>query len=155
MNHQIFKDLMEDGRIYVDKTQILYYTKLRWWKKYCPDFWITQNKPDFFSETPHPIVRFNFYECPNFEGFKDSIVGNLNVAIDLYGLDNNHIDNEKISWSSLIYNRLSEIISALYKKFKKKPIILIDEYDQPLINQVFQLIKNQDNQIKANIQMTV
>ena len=177
---------MEDNKIYVDKTKLIYellikgkqtalvingprktgkslllstiqtmYTQnVVWWNNYASDLWVTKNKSSFFSKEPYPIVRFSFGTCKSDNDFKLDIIKALNKVITLYEMKTREI-SEKISWEELIGIRVDEVMDDLNLKFKKKIVILVDEYDQPLINQLFLLVEQDTLEMRMSIEKTI
>lgn len=175
---------MESNHIYVDKTRIIYklieqpaailiigprrsgktlllstieamFTKkIDWWMNNCPDLYIVQETSKFFNENPYPILNFEFNQCSDDENFKLKIISSLNYAIEKYKLLIEKIP-ENIEWNNLIENKFNDIIIKLKQKFNdKNPVILIDECDQPIINQMFH--ENIcETQRKVNIEKTI
>ena len=82
-----------------------------------------------FEENAHPVVRIDFsegsYKTDN--GLKDCLLGLLSDLEDDHQLlDVPYPDN---------YNyRLKQIIKKLYHKHNKKVVVLIDEYDSPVLD---------------------
>ena len=128
----------------LDTIQTIFTEKIDWWKKYGANLWITSNVPEFFSENPYPIINFSFSQCTSDNKFRKSLIANLNEVIFKQNLKTDKID-EEIGWEDLIIFKLQTIIFQLENQTKKKPIILIDENDQPLINQFFKYVENVGN----------
>ena len=184
--NQNFKRFMENQKIYVDKTEIIYslingaqgtalvingprrtgkslllttietmYTEnVNWWKKHASNLWITQNKSSFFSEEPYPILRFLFGNCKNDEVFKSDIIRALNQAIRYYKLGMVEIE-ESVGWNSLIRVCFYKVIDLMNEKFQKTVVLLIDENDQPLINQLFLIIEQNSEETRTAIKNTL
>ena len=104
----------------------------QWWEKNCSNLYIFKKHPDFFENNPHPIMKFNFYEVNSLDQYQ------RNIEIDLKNIifdnDINYNIPENASGDDMIKTHLSGVILALRKKFKKNPIVLVDESDHPLIN---------------------
>ena len=186
---QNFKDFAQSNLVYVDKTKTIcnlvrnqrtaimvnapkrsgktlllttihtmFTEKLEWWQKYCPNLWITKNSPDLFLENPYPIINLFFNGAINIHSFKSRIVEGLNIKIENDCLQTPKI-SPKIDVNDLIQYQVPLVIRALKKKYNIDPIILIDESDQPLINQIFETLEmkneNSDDPIYKRIEETL
>ena len=177
---------MEDRKIYVDKTEIIYklisftkrtalvvngprrtgktlllstiktmYTQnFKWWKKNASSLWITQYANHFFSEEPYPIINFSFRGCKNDEDFKFDIINGLNEVIMNYELEMDRIQRSE-GWTSLIRYFFRNVIALMNQKFHKTVVLLIDENDQPLINQLFLIAKQDSPETRTAIENTL
>ena len=58
-------------------------------------------------------------------------------------------------WDDLIQTHFDEVIEDLNYKFKKKVVLLIDENDQPLINQLFVVLQENTLENRALITDTL
>jgi hypothetical protein len=74
----------------------------------------------------HPIIRLSFsmmaYEDNRLE---QAVVKSLNVIASSYGLE---------LVSDVLKEKFDELIKALHEKYNREVVILIDEYDKPLID---------------------
>lgn len=131
--------------------QTIYTQTADWWKKYAKNLWIAKNRISFFSENPYPIIRFSFIGCETTNQLKINIIRALNKARKQYELKSQNILNST-PWNDLIQTYFEEVLKNLNFKFKKKIVLLIDENDQPLINQLFLIL--QENTLENRGLMT-
>ena len=123
-----------------------------WWTTYGKDLNIVENHLEFLSEMPFPILNFNFHQCLNNDQFQRKVKRYIKSALKNNKLHCDY-DIESIEWDKLIDTVIPEVIELLRDKFNQLPVLLIDEYDQPIINQLFtndeitreQKIKNIEN----------
>ena len=75
----------------------------------------------------HPVVRLDmkYAAHPNLEDAKQGLANALDDSARRYDL---HLD------ASLVEDRLKELIRLLHEKTRQKVVIVIDEYDKPLID---------------------
>ncbi len=76
---------------------------------------------------PHPVLRIDMSEISAYspEVLRQALID----AISLFG------KQEDIAFeSSLLRNRFAELIIGMFEKYQHRVVILIDEYDQPLIS---------------------
>ncbi len=67
--------------------------------------------------------RGDFYEA---ETIRESIIYNLAVNEERFEIPSGRSNNPTI--------RFNELISAVYKKYRQKVVVLIDEYDKPILD---------------------
>ena len=163
---QVFKELIENNFVYVDKTHLLYdIVKLKtafiingerrtgktmllstikaifeepksWWEEHGKNLKIWQLDPNFFKDNPYPVIHFDFSQSPNNESFIDLIREALNNAILNYQLPLNDIE-KKITLQKLVHVEFADVLNKLMAIHNKPAVLTIDESDQPLINQMF------------------
>jgi Predicted AAA-ATPase/PD-(D/E)XK nuclease superfamily len=93
-------------------------------KELFKDLWIEHADWDW---TPHPVLQidFNGVSSNTPEILKQSLLDTLSLIGK----------SAQISLeSSLLRNRFKELIGGLFEKHRQKVVVLIDEYDQPLIS---------------------
>jgi len=149
---QAFNKLREEYEVYVDKTKHIYEMATRYGVVFlsrprrfgksllCSTIKaLFQNRKELFeglaiSKTDwkwneHPVIHIDFasgnYTADNgVDVLKDTINSQLNEACDIYGIS--------VGESEFISNRLRRIVVELSKKMRRV-VIVIDEYDYPLL----------------------
>ncbi|MDR2199693.1 MAG: ATP-binding protein [Deltaproteobacteria bacterium] len=143
-----FKDIIEDGYVYVDKTDFLY--KI-----------LTGDDKNFFLSRPRRFGKSLFLDTIDeiFQGdennFKDLKIGkmgydfkkhpvlkfDMNLAsgspkelkTSILGMLRSMAEDKKVKLQSTSYDiTLSDLIKYVYNKYEEKVVILIDEYDDPV-----------------------
>ena len=112
--------------------ECMYSQPFDWWQKHCSNLWITQKNPGFLKKDPFPILRFDFSGVNTVNEYYVRIGGTLNKSIREHHLPLELIDliNSPENAKSIF----NEVMGELKFKFNgNKPIILIDESDQPLL----------------------
>ena len=150
---QTFKEIVENGYIYVDKTQYIfnlingvkYYflsRPRRFGKSLLLDtigevfhgdkelfkkFWIYDSGYDFIK---YPVIKLDMSNIPNDspEMFQASLLFDLKLTLE----------DEKIKIADDGYppNILKGLIRALHKKYGQKVVVLVDEYDKPILDHI-------------------
>jgi hypothetical protein len=120
-----------------------------------------EGKPDLFKglkvsadkdfcalhQNKYPLIFLSFKDIKKLV-FKDSFSAFKNVFSDLYSLHRNILEgdvlfpeekkyfiqilNKEIEDSVALGSALKNLISYTYRKYNKKPILLLDEYDTPI-----------------------
>ena len=147
---QSFREIVQGGYVYVDKTRYVYdlvnnakYYFLsrprRFGKSLFLDtiaeafssgrelfkgLWIYDSDYDFQT---HPVLRLDMSGIANEtpEVLKNSLASELRTRINAEGFD---VSGEVAS------DLLKNLIEALYKKYGKRVVVLIDEYDKPILD---------------------
>ena len=149
---QTFRDIIEDGYIYVDKTRHVYdlinggkYYFLsrprRFGKSLLLDtiaeafsgdkelfkgLWIYDSDHEFIK---HPTLRFDMSNIAN--DTPENLITSLSLSL------NNRIRKEGFDINSKIpSDAFQYLIEALHDKYKQRVVILIDEYDKPLLDHI-------------------
>ena len=158
---QTFRKIIEDNCIYVDKTKYIYdlindfscfflSRPRRFGKSLLLDtigevfngnkelfkgLWIYDSDYDFAK---HPVIRLDMSNIANEtpETMKESLSLQLKKRIKEEGLD---ITGETPS------DLFQFLIEALYKKYKQKVVVLIDEYDKPILDHILDIEKAEAN----------
>jgi hypothetical protein len=75
---------------------------------------------------PHPVVQVDFsqIDLTNATAFEQSLIIALDQIAAAHGL---HLKN------NLLINKFVELITELHKKYQEKLVLLVDEYDKPII----------------------
>ena len=148
------KALLEKNFIYVDKTEYIYnliripdiyfLSRPRRFgksllvstlkeiflgnKELFKDCWIYKNTN--YDWKSYPIIHLDFAETPNKEEniFKQELINNLTSIARFYEL-------ELIS-SNEIKPLIKDLLIKLYEKYNEKVVILVDEYDKPLLDNI-------------------
>ncbi len=124
---------------------------INWWEKYGSNLWITKEHSEFFKKNPYPILRFNFSRRKSAQEFQDTIMQSLNHYITKYDLSYPKIPTNE-TFNKVIQRHLLGVIDCFTKNFhNKKPIVLIDECDQPLLI-IMQNDKINDNTKKETME---
>lgn len=144
-----FRNLITDGYLYVDKTEYIYrlITSLKYYflsrprrfgksllistleeifkgnKELFKGLWIYNSDYDW---PIHPILilDFNEMEADNPENLKIGIVKSLLEIGESYNIE---LEDESPKYM------LIDLVKALHKKYNRNVVILIDEYDKPII----------------------
>ena len=147
---QHFESLLEDGYMYVDKTKYLYELAnngkiyfLSRPRRFGKSLLITtldalfQGKKELFqgmdiSETDydfkeHPVIRIDF-SPKKVDGREDIEQYIFNQTKDFAKKYNIELEEEKYD------ERFKELIKKINKKYKTRVVILIDEYDSPILD---------------------
>ena len=88
--------------------------------------WIEQADWDW---APHPVLKIDFSEISfnTPEIFKQSLIETLHIQAKIFDVP---------LTSSILRNCFADLIIGLFEKHRQKAVILIDEYDQPLIGHI-------------------
>lgn len=81
---------------------------------------------DKWEFEPYPIIKISFASI----GYRDmGLLRSLHIELDSIASQNElNIESEGLS------QKFNELIKALYHKYKQEVVILIDEYDKPIID---------------------
>lgn len=115
-----------------------------WWEEYGKNLKILQLDPNFFDKNPYPVIHFDFSQSSSNISFIDRVREGLNDTISNYHLPLKDIERS-ITLQKLIDVEFADILKNLKNIYKKPAVVIIDEADQPLINQIF------DDRIKDEI----
>ena len=163
---QSFVNVVESWKwIYVDKTKIIYDLINAWldwknryflsrprrfgksllidtirclyeWKKELFEWLFIYSRWDWKNKK-HPVLKIVFWN-----GFVEDKKYLNTSLMDLFLSFENEFDlklkSESIEW------KFAELITRLYQKTGKKVVILVDEYDKPILDQIEKLEKAQD-----------
>jgi hypothetical protein len=148
IGHQDFAKIIEEGFVYVDKTEFVHklaerggYYFLSRPRRFGKSLLIStfdylfRGKKELFEDLyiydkwtfeEFPVIRISFSDI----GYRtsniiDAVHKRINEISDTYKIVLKHKDIDK---------QFRELIHLLFKKFNKKVVILIDEYDKPLID---------------------
>ncbi|HEV2601310.1 MAG TPA: AAA family ATPase [Candidatus Babeliales bacterium] len=174
IHYSIFEDFVTENRIYVDKTEHIYnlittpsykhfyfVSRPRRFgkslfistlkalfsgkKELFKEYWIGQNGN--YNWTQHPIIHIDFggiaHRTP--EDFKQSLYNNIHAQAQEYGI-------------TLPYNTTEDALRFLVKELtqKNKVVLLIDEYDKPIVDHITNLsLAEQNRTILGNFYTTV
>jgi len=149
---QNFKEIIEGSYVYVDKTQHIY--NLVNGAKYCflsrprrfgksllldtiaeafkgakglfKGLWIYNSD---YAFNKHPVVRLDMSNMANKtpDALEESISFNLKLCYEAEGFDYRE---------SIVSNAFMKLILLLYAKYGERVVILIDEYDKPILDHI-------------------
>jgi hypothetical protein len=86
--------------------------------------WIDQSDYDW---TPRPVIRLSLKDVSS-----DSVA---RLKSDLYTSVKDIADREGVKFNGESPGRcFRQLIEALYSKYGRKPVVLIDEYDAPILS---------------------
>ncbi len=161
VGRQDFPNLIKEGFVYVDKTMhafnIIKTSKSNFLSKprrFGKSLFLSTLESIFLGKKElfkglyiydkwefekYPIIRISFSELPYEENNLQDAISERLIAIGQL----NNIELKK----KLIKTQFKELIEKLFQKFDKEVVILIDEYDKPLIDY---LNKEDIHQAKAN-----
>ena len=161
IGQQDFAGLIEWNGIYADKTKIIYdLTNLSQYvflsrprrfgksllvstlkylfegrKELFKGLWIEDN----FDWKPVPVIRIDFISRSFFRRPLSLAINEiLDDNAEKYGLELSSKDNK---------NRFSELIKKLYEKNGERVVILIDEYDKPIVEYINEPEKAEENRL--------
>jgi len=176
IGRQDFKAIIEDGYAYVDKTERMYeMIKNRTFvflsrprrfgksllintlqqyfegnRELFKDLKISRLEKDWIK---YPVFRFDMSECKDMDvdGIKASIASTLKIYEDQYGISCEDKENGL---------RFKKLIRSVYDQTGHKVVVLIDEYDSPLLAhlhdgklpEVKQILQELYQQVKVNEQ---
>ncbi len=170
MGIQSFEKLRENGYLYVDKTAILYelienagYYFLSRPRRFGKSLLLStletyyKGKRELFKDlaldslaqdwTPHPVLHLdlNYGEYKQPDDLTEILSNHLDEWEQTYGVP---ISTIKGGSPSVRFNR---VIRQAYEKTGSKVVILVDEYDKPLLNSIHHeaLADNYRSQLKA------
>ena len=153
-----FRELIEDGYLYIDKTEHLY----KMLRKGSPSKYWFLSRPRRFGKSllidtlenifkgnrelfkgtyiydnydfeEHPVIRFSMNDL---RGSSNEVNKRLLIDLVVKWASYFHIeDNIDISIDEPFYY-FSNLLKAVYRKTGKKVVVLIDEYDYPLMQSV-------------------
>jgi hypothetical protein len=150
LNSSSFKQMREDNYIYVDKTkwiERLLTTNQAYFlsrpRRFGKSLTISTLKELFFGNKDlfrglyiydkwdfkeYPVVVFDFNQImnENSDFLKDSLLKSVQKNALNYDIE--------IEDTTLPSFAFTQLVLALYKKFNQKVVILIDEYDKPMID---------------------
>ena len=150
---QTFRNLIEEGYVYVDKTPFAlkliesggkYYFLSRP-RRFGKSLFLTTLKEIFegnrdlfkglyiyerYDFKPHPVIRISFGsgDYSEIEAIKRTIFYILDENMENLSVQCKNRDDYKICFS--------ELIKKVYLKYKEKVVILIDEYDKPILDNI-------------------
>ncbi|MEA1910212.1 MAG: AAA family ATPase [Spirochaetota bacterium] len=149
---QTFKDIIDGNYYYVDKTPFI--VKLMEGSKY---YFLSRPRrfgkslfldtiesafkcqKELFNglslydkwdwESKYPVVKISFGSgvCRNITELRKNMSYNLDQIVNEYSIKSDYTD---------LVDRLSQIIEILFKKYKKQVVILVDEYDKPILDSI-------------------
>jgi hypothetical protein len=150
LNTSSFLRIRKEGRVYVDKTRWIYrlittdtcyfisrprrfgksLTISTLWelftgnKELFKGLWI-YDKWDF---KPHPVILFDFNSIShdNPDEFKKSLIFHMKLQAEDYGIELPEKETPK--------DVFDYFIKALYKKYQTGVVVLVDEYDKPILD---------------------
>ena len=148
---QTFKDIREDNYIYIDKTDIAYdiidnyrYIFLSRPRRFGKSLFmdtihnIFEGNKELFSglaieekwdwEVKYPVIKIGFGKVRSSEDLKRIIISTLE--------DNQKRLNIKCNTKSDYAICFKELMQQVSKTYKQKVVILIDEYDKPILDNV-------------------
>ena len=155
---QTFSEVIENGYVYIDKTKYIYelikgkyifFSRPRRFGKslLCSTLkelfsgnrdlfnglWIDKNTD--YSWPVHPVIYLDLSmtRSSTVEALENSLISNLSVIAKFYKLD----EINKTTPGEV----LQEMVILLQEKFGQKVVIIIDEYDSPIINHIEDLQK--------------
>ena len=158
---QSFRDIIEGGFVYVDKTQYVYNL-------------LNESKHTFLSR-PRRFGKSLFLDTLNevFSGDKELFKGlfiygsdyifekHPVLRLDMSNISNDTTDALRISLSFELHRQMQSegleclgaspsdmlkfMIEGLYRKYNKKTVVLIDEYDKPIIDHLDNLTVAESN----------
>ncbi|MDR2424529.1 MAG: ATP-binding protein, partial [Prevotellaceae bacterium] len=157
---QDFEKLRENNCVYVDKTEYLYRLVTRGKpyflgrpRRFGKSLFLSTLKAYFlgkkhlFEGLKISELEKNWIEYPviyidmNVETYKNAEI--LNVALD--SVLRAYEDKYEVTFiASELSIRFSNLIRTIYEKTGKKVVVLIDEYDKPLLNTIEKLTINDD-----------
>ncbi|MEA2099746.1 MAG: ATP-binding protein [Campylobacterota bacterium] len=149
---QTFKDIREDDYIYVDKTDVAYnlidnyrYIFLSRPRRFGKSLFldtlknIFEGKKEYFKDlyiydkwdwdVKYPVIKISFIG-----GVKST--DDLEEDLIRILADNQEVLNIECKDILSAKNCLSELIKKVYQKYNQKVVILIDEYDKPILDNV-------------------
>ncbi len=149
---QTFSDIIENNYYYIDKTEFIkkllsgpksYFLSRprRFGKSLFLDTIESafRCKKDLFKglylennwdwESEHPVVKISFGSgvSRNIEELRETFNYSLHIIEQEYSIETTFKD---------LKNRFSQIIELLYKKYSKQVVVLIDEYDKPILDNI-------------------
>ncbi|RUM62058.1 MAG: hypothetical protein DSY59_00845, partial [Persephonella sp.] len=83
---------------------------------------------DKYDFTQHPVIKIAFSGNLNKEELINEIISNLKEIQEKLDVECDMTEDYAIFFS--------ELIREVYKKYKKKVVILIDEYDKPILDNI-------------------
>ena len=146
---QDFRYMMENNYLYIDKTQYLHMLKDRGKfyfmsrpRRFGKSLTIStydcmfRGEKELFKETwlydnwafePQPVIRLNMSELDN----RDEKRVEENI---IYLLDELYATHELTKDTDMMKMAFATLIKRLYEKYGKRVIVLIDEYDKPILD---------------------
>ncbi|MFW6269218.1 MAG: AAA family ATPase [Bacillota bacterium] len=163
-----FTEIIKNDFIYVDKTKYLYeivnsnepYYFLSRPRRFGKTLFLDtlktffEGKRELFKDLyvydkdweweEYPVIRLDFNNIltENKEVLKDSIRKKLNEIAKIYGLE---METNKA------YYQFSDLVKKLFHKYNKGVVILIDEYDKPIISNLGKDIDNLNDKKRLKI----
>jgi hypothetical protein len=148
-----FEDIINEGKIYVDKTDMIekmFRLKMKYYflsrpRRFGKSLFIStlknlfEGKKELFKDTyiynvwdwvKYPIIKLdlNIPKSENKEKFEKSLSNYIDsIAKYEFGLELR---------SEYVNDKLRELIEEIYENNKKKVVVLIDEYDKPILANV-------------------
>jgi hypothetical protein len=151
---QTFKDVRKENYLYIDKTDIAYdvcenyrYVFLSRPRRFGKSLFmdtihnIFEGNKEYFKdlaieskwdwETSYPVIKIAFGKVRSSEELKSTIIKNLNFNQVRLGVK----CNEQYDYA----NCFADLIHNTTLKYNQKVVILIDEYDKPILDNIDQL----------------
>jgi hypothetical protein len=148
---QTFRDIIEDNCIYIDKTKEAYelinrykYTFLSRPRRFGKSLFLDTLREIFRGNKelfkglyiydkhdfePHPVIKISW------DGDFKTLESTKKVALDIFkeNQENLEIECDEKENPSVCFR---ELIRKAYKKYNKKVVVLVDEYDKPILDNI-------------------
>jgi hypothetical protein len=149
---QTFENLISEGHYYVDKTHYIFdlknhgkYYFLSRPRRFGKSLFLStiksayESKKDIFNGlyiynnwswgNPHPVIHISFGSGVdrNIKELRQSFFYILKEHSKLYNISYSYDD---------LKSMFAELIHSLYKKYERKVVVLVDEYDKPILDNI-------------------
>ncbi|XP_075231697.1 uncharacterized protein LOC142330355 [Lycorma delicatula] len=130
LKHYFEIDVDENGNEILEKTKTSNYDVFRKLNIY-------KNK-SFFNQTfgQYPIIYLNYEKLTNIKNYQTMLEQIRLVFLDTFKQHSYLLRVEDI-WTEVLHNGILFLSEVLYRHFKRKVIVLIDEYDAFVNNIIF------------------
>ena len=158
---QVFRDIIEENNLYVDKTKDIYnlinasgkYFFLSRPRRFGKSLLVSTLKEIFLGNKElfkglyiydkiewetYPVIHIDFTSISRKD--RETLEISLSSFLDKAAEDNNLILKNKFAT-----DKFKELIEELSKSRKQKTVVLIDEYDKPIIDHIINPTKATDN----------